>query len=214
MDRVEGTAWHAISSLENTSVPSNHYEFACNLMIGTHSRAVYVRTTTQSRTYYRQEFYDFWGVRISRVVSYSVPYRSVTTLQCYYLPLSITDAPDGCLYNGFLTIHINGRDEKVCVKSNSAARLACDYLGHQHYTASVNYTGSSGTTTLNSSSSGVITRSTESCFYRLSCRKRCDTYTLSGGNGCPSAQSHGTATDLLDGGNGCPSAQSHGTATG
>ena len=52
MNRVEGTTWYAISSLETTAVPSNLYEFACDKIIGTHSRTEYVRTSTLSRTYY------------------------------------------------------------------------------------------------------------------------------------------------------------------
>lgn len=130
INRVDGHVWYGISSLENTSVPSNLYEFACNQMIGEHLSYEYVGRATRYRTVYRvRHYFEGWTSR-TRVVTRLVPY-SVIVLRCY-TRLSITDGPT--IYDGILAIHTRNGVEKACIEESSDARLVCIHLGYQEYT--------------------------------------------------------------------------------
>lgn len=172
INKADGHVWYGITSLENTSVPSNLYEFACNQMIGEHSSYEYVGRATRYRTVYRvRHYFEGWIFR-TRFVTQLVPY-TVIVLRCY-TQLLITDGPT--IYDGILAIHTRNGVEKVCIEQSSDARLVCNHLGYQQYTTS-HYQEDSvhgiQTTLVFNASRDVITNNTKSCLHRIICRQRC-----------------------------------------
>ena len=108
------------------------------------------------------------------------------TISCYR-PGSLTNGPDQ--YNGIYSIAnpVDGSDNRVCISDQGSASDVCTKLGYDQYTVSI-YTSATALTTTKVPVSNTypiqLSSSTQSCTYRISCRKRCTELTLLNGNNC------------------------------
>ena len=105
-------------------------------------------------------------------------------LTCYRR-LQLTDGPDE--YSGIVAISTPKGTENVCVEQTAQTAGICSLLGYS-YTSSVYQSALSiSSSFILSSSSMDITPEVKSCYYRISCRKSCETLILHNGQDCSSS---------------------------